>query len=351
MAHNSESQVVVVTGASAGVGRATARAFAKRGARVALIARGHTGLAGAVRDVEELGGVPLPIVTDVSDYAAVESAAEQIERELGPIDVWVNNAMVSEYAPVWEMTPDEFKHIVDVTLLGQVYGTMAALKRMRPRDRGVVVHVGSALSHRSIPLQSAYCASKHGVNGFVESLRTELMYTNSHVRVVIVSLPGLNTPQFEWTKNKTGCKVRPVGRIYQPEVAAEGIVFASQHDRKELLVGWPTVQAVTGEKVASGLLDRYIADTAWDGALESAEQEPGPDNFWAPVEHDFGAHGRFDTEAQPASLQLWANTHRKWIATVGLAIVAAGVAIARAVDASERTRHARNTYGTIGLGI
>ena len=342
MNHIHDARVVVITGASAGVGRATARAFARRGARVGLIARGRTGLAGAVRDVEDLGGSARAIEADVADHAAIEAAADAVEREFGPIDVWVNNAMVSEYAPFWQMTPDEFKHVVEVTLLGQVYGTMAALKRMRPRDSGVIVHVGSALSHRSIPLQSAYCAAKHGVNGFVESLRTELMRCDSRVRVVIVTLPGLNTPQFDWTRNKMGRDVRPVGRIYQPEVAAEAIVFASQHNRKELLVGWPTVQAVAGERIASGLVDRYVARAAWDGALEGPERPPRPDNFWQPIESDVGAHGRFDAEAHGTSLQLWINTHWKSLVPVALG-VAAGLAVRMA---SAGRSHTTDTAAT-----
>jgi len=324
------SQVVVITGASAGVGRATVRAFASQGAKIGLIARGHVGLEGALEDVTRLGGEGLIIPADVSDHDAIEAAAEKVERELGPIDVWVNNAMVSEYAAVWDMTPQEFKHIVEVTLLGQVYGTMAALKRMLPRDRGSIVHVGSALAHRSIPLQSAYCAAKHGVYGFVESLRTELMHKNSHVRVSIVSLPGVNTPQFDWTQNKTGHEVQPVGTIYQPEIPAEAIVFASRHNRKEVLVGWPTVESVMGEKVNSALLDRYIAEAAWDGALQGPEKPGHPNNFWSPVEQDFGAHGRFDDRAKPWSAQLWLNKNRNALAAVGLgAAVAAGVALWR----------------------
>jgi len=320
---NHPPQVVVITGASAGVGRATAQAFAERGAKIALIARGEVGLAAAARDVESRGGTALAISADVCDHATIEAAAERVERELGPIDVWINNAMVSEYAPVWQMTPEEFTHIVDVTLLGQVYGTMAALKRMRPRDRGAIVHVGSALAHRSIPLQSAYCAAKHGVYGFVESLRTELIHMGSRVRVSIVSLPGVNTPQFDWTRNKTGRDVRPVGPIYQPEVAAKAIVFAAEHNRKEVLVGWPTVESVAAEKFASSLLDHYIADAAWDGALENRRTTDSPDNFWAPIERDAGAHGRFDAEAKSRSWQLWANMNRK-----ALAIFALGCATA-----------------------
>ena len=310
--------VVVITGASAGVGRATACAFAARGDKVALIARSAQGLAAAAQDVQARGGTPLTIVADVSDPDAVDAAAEQIERELGPIDVWVNNAMVSEYAAVWQMTAAEFRHIVEVTLLGQVYGTMAALARMRPRDRGAIVHVSSALAHRSIPLQSAYCAAKHGVHGFVESLRTELMHTGSRVRVSLVSLPGVNTPQFDWTRNKTGHDVRPVGMIYQPEVAARAIVWASDHDRKEVLVGWPTVESVTAERINSSALDHYIADSAWDGALEGAA-EPHADNFWGPAPRGYRTHGRFDAEATPRSAQLWMNLHRGAVAAMVIA--------------------------------
>jgi NAD(P)-dependent dehydrogenase (short-subunit alcohol dehydrogenase family) len=325
------AKVVVVTGASAGVGRATVRAFARRWgerARIGLLARGHTGREGARVDVEQAGGEALAIPTDVSDPQAVERAAEAVESRFGPIDVWVNNAMVSEYAAVWHMTHEEFRHIVEVTLLGQVYGTMAALKRMLPRDRGSIVHIGSALAHRSIPLQSAYCAAKHGVYGFVESLRTELMHKKSRVRVSIVSLPGVNTPQFEWTQNKTGEEVQPVGPIYQPEVAADAVVFASEHDRKEVLVGWPTVESVAGEKINSALLDRYIARAAWDGALAGPEKPGHPNNFWKPVERDYGAHGRFDSRARSSSVQLWMNKHRNALAVAGLGVaVAAGVAL------------------------
>lgn len=315
-------KIVVITGASAGVGRAAVRAFAKRGAHLGLIARGHTGLEAAAEEVRECGVRALVIPADVSEAAALEAAAEQVERELGPIDVWVNNAMVSEYAAVWDMTPEEFRHIIDVTLLGQIYGTMAALKRMLPRDRGSIVHIGSALAHRSIPLQSAYCAAKHGVYGFVESLRTELMHRKSRVRVSIVSLPGVNTPQFDWTQNKTGHEVQPVGPIYQPEVAAEGIVFASEHDRKEVLVGWPTVESVLGERVNSALLDRYIARAAWDGALQGPEKAGHPNNFWKPVERDVGAHGRFDNRAKSNSVQLWLDKNRNVLLALGAGAIA-----------------------------
>ena len=329
------ARVVAITGASAGVGRATAQAFARLGCKIALLARGDVGLRAAALDVVALGGTPLVIAADVSDAAAMEDAADRIESELGPIDVWINNAMVSEYAPVWQMTPEEFAHIIDVTFLGQVYGTMAALKRMRPRDAGVIVHVSSALAHRSIPLQSAYCAAKHAVYGFVESLRTELIHSGSRVRVSMVSLPGVNTPQFDWTRNKTGHEVRPVGPIYQPEVAAKAIVFASEHDRKDVLVGWPTVESVVAERLGSSMLDYYIADAAWNGALEETAAVERQDNFWRPVERDAGAHGRFDAEARSRSWQLWANINRRLIATVA---IGAGVLMAYATHRQRQLR-------------
>jgi NAD(P)-dependent dehydrogenase (short-subunit alcohol dehydrogenase family) len=329
------AKVIAITGASAGVGRATAQAFARLGCKIALLARGDVGLRAAALDVVALGGTPLVIAADVSDAAAMEDAADRIEGELGPIDVWINNAMVSEYAPVWQMTPEEFAHIIDVTFLGQVYGTMAALKRMRPRDAGVIVHVSSALAHRSIPLQSAYCAAKHAVYGFVESLRTELIHSGSRVRVSMVSLPGVNTPQFDWTRNKTGHEVRPVGPIYQPEVAAKAIVFASEHDRKDVLVGWPTVESVVAERLGSSMLDYYIADAAWNGALEETAAVERQDNFWRPVERDAGAHGRFDAEARSRSWQLWANINRRLIATVA---IGAGVLMAYATHRQRQLR-------------
>jgi NAD(P)-dependent dehydrogenase (short-subunit alcohol dehydrogenase family) len=329
------AKVIAITGASAGVGRATAQAFARLGCKIALLARGDVGLRAAALDVVALGGTPLVIAADVSDAAAMEDAADRIEGELGPIDVWINNAMVSEYAPVWQMTPEEFAHIIDVTFLGQVYGTMAALKRMRPRDAGVIVHVSSALAHRSIPLQSAYCAAKHAVYGFVESLRTELIHSGSRVRVSMVSLPGVNTPQFDWTRNKTGHEVRPVGPIYQPEVAAKAIVFASEHDRKDVLVGWPTVESVVAERLGSSMLDYYIADAAWNGALEETAAVQRQDNFWRPVERDAGAHGRFDAEARSRSWQLWANINRRLIATVA---IGAGVLMAYATHRQRQLR-------------
>jgi len=322
--------VVVITGASGGVGRATARLLAARGASIALLARGREGLEGARREVEERGGRALVLPTDVSQAEQVEAAAAATERELGPIAVWVNNAMVSVYSPFSEMTADEFKHVVEVTFLGNVYGTQAALRRMRPRDRGVVIQVGSALAFRSIPLQSAYCASKHAIQGFTESVRSELMHERSRVRVSSVHMPALNTTQFTWTKNKMDRKVRPAGRIYQPEVAADAILFMIEHARRELKVGYPTVEATLGEKLIPGLLDRRLARTAWDGVLLPEGKDPAqPDNFWQPVPADLGAHGHFDATAWDESPQLWLSKHR-WL--LGAAALTGALALVRTLS-------------------
>ena len=327
-------EVVVITGATAGVGRATVREFAKQKAKIGLIARGREGLEGAKRDVEELGGQAILIECDVADPHAVEAAAERVERELGPIDIWVNNAMASVYGPFMEMTLEDFKRITEVTYLGQVYGTKAALKRMIPRNRGTIVQVSSALGFRSIPLQSAYCGAKHGVDGFTESLRTELLHMNSRVHVTVVALPGVNTPQFEWTKNIMDKKGQPVGKVYQPEVPARAIVYAAHSRRKQILVGYPTVESLVGERVDSQLLDHYLADKAWNGSLTDQPNDPTrPGNLYEPMDRDrdMGAHGRFDRKASDHSAQLWANMHRGWLALAG-----AGIAIALGAAIAER---------------
>ena len=254
-------QVVVITGASAGVGRATVREFAKHVASIGLIARGLDGLNGAKREVEQAGGRALVVPTDVANAEQVESAAEQIERELGPIDVWVNNAMTSVFSPVKETTPEEYKRVTEVTYLGCVYGTLAAVKRMLPRDRGVIVQVGSALAYRSIPLQSAYCAAKHAIAGFTDSLHCELFHDRSNVRVTMVDMPALNTPQFSWVKSRLKNKPQPVPPIFQPEVAAQAIYYASQHPRRQFFVGSPTVFAIQGQTFIPGILDRYLGRT------------------------------------------------------------------------------------------
>ena len=316
-------EVVVITGASAGVGRATAQAFAKRGARIGLLARGRERLDAARREVEALGGRAIVLPADVADAEAVEAAAGRVEAELGPIDVWVNNAMASVFSPIAEMTADEFRRVTEVTYLGYVHGTLSALKRMRPRDRGVIVQVGSALAYRSIPLQSAYCAAKHAVTGFTESLRCELIHDGSRVRVTEVHMPALNTPQFGWVKSRLPRKAQPVPPIFQPEVAAEAIIWAAHHDRRQLLVGWSTVQAVWGNAFIPGLIDRYLARTAYDGQqLDEPEDPRRPHNLWEPAPADVGAHGSFDDRASGRSLQLWATTHRAWIGLAGAGLAA-----------------------------
>jgi NAD(P)-dependent dehydrogenase (short-subunit alcohol dehydrogenase family) len=323
----SRPEVVVVTGASAGVGRATVRAFARRGAHIGLLARGEDGLEGARRDVESLGGKALVLPTDVADHQQVETAAQRVEDEFGPIDIWINNAMASVFSPIKEMTPEEVQRVTGVTYLGAVNGTMAALKRMLPRDRGVILQVGSALSYRAIPLQAAYCGAKHALQGFTESLRCELLHDKSRVRVTMVHPPALNTPHFNWVKSHLPRKPQPVPPIYQPEVAAEAIVFAARHNRREMEVGYPTVIVVEGNKLFSGLMDRYLARTGYDSQQRNEPIEQNRrDNLWEPVPGDHGAHGDFDDRAKDFSPQLWANTHRGWLALAGASL--AGVALA-----------------------
>lgn len=311
----SRPEVVAVTGASAGVGRATALRFAAEGAQLALLARGRDRLEAAARDVERAGGRAIVIPTDVADPDAVEAAATQTEAELGPIDVWVNNAMATLYAPVWETAPAEFRRTTDVTYLGSVWGTIAALRRMRPRDRGTIVQVGSALAYRGIPLQAAYCGAKHALQGFLESLRAELLHEGSNVQVTMVQLPALNTPQFSWARTKMERKPQPLPPIFQPEVAAEAIVWAAHNPRRELYVGWPTVKTILGNRFLAGLADRYLARTAFERQQTDEPVEPDrEDNLFEPVPGDVGAHGEFDQEAKTRSLQLWATLHREWLA-------------------------------------
>lgn len=319
------SDVVVITGASAGVGRATARAFGERGARVALLARGEAGLEGAREDVEAAGGEALSIATDVSDPEQVEAAADRVEDEFDPIDVWINNAMTSVFAPAWETSADEYERVTEVTYLGYVHGTLAALDRMRPRDRGTIVQVGSALAYRAIPLQSAYCAGKHAIQGFTESVRSELIHDDSGVQLTMVQMPALNTPQFEWVETSFPDHPQPVPPIYQPEVAADAIVWAADHDRDALWVGTPTVKAILGNRLIPRRLDRVLAQKAWGAQFTDEPVDPDREtNLWDPVddEEDYGARGRFDERARSRSYQLWATTNRRW-----LAILAAGVAL------------------------
>jgi NAD(P)-dependent dehydrogenase (short-subunit alcohol dehydrogenase family) len=332
-----DAKIVAITGASAGIGRATAREFARRGADVALIARGLDGLEAARREIEALGRRALVLSADVADPDQVEAAADRAEAELGPIDVWVNNAFAGMFSPFLEMTPDEYRRVTEVTYFGQVNGTRAALKRMLPRDRGAIVLVGSALAYRGIPLQSAYCGAKHALQGFQDSIRAELLHAGSKVRLVMVQLPGVNTPQFDWVRARIPGKPKPVGPVYQPEVAAEAIWEAAHSGRKEWVVGAPALQAIVGDKLASGLLDGYLAKTAVEGQADKAPLEPDRrDNLFEPVPGDHGAHGRFDAVARDASPQLWASAHRVALAT-GLGAAALGV-IARLAYVSRRRR-------------
>jgi len=328
--------VVVITGSSAGVGRATAREFAARGDAVALLARGEAALEGAAHEVRERGGRALPIATDVADAAQVEEAAERVTAELGDIDVWVNCAMASVLAPIWEIEPDEFRRVTEATYLGQVNGTMAALRRMRPRDAGAIVQVGSALAYRGIPLQSAYCGAKHAIRGFTDSVRTELMHEGSNVHITTVHLPAVNTTQFRMVRTRMPRKPRPVAPVYQPEVAARAIVWASDHPRRrELWVGGSTVMTILGTRLLPGaLVDRYLARTGFDGQQTPepvSEERRHRDYLFEPLPGDHGAHGDFDGEASDRSAGLWLAEHRKLLAGAGVLGAAGAAAAAVAV--------------------
>lgn len=321
---------VVITGASGGVGRALARRYAERGARIGLLARGEAGLEGALRDVEARGGTGLVIPTDVADPDQVRAAAAAVEEQLGPIDVWINNAMVTVLARSWDVTPDEYRRVIEVNYLGVVHGCLAALERMRPRRRGTIVNVGSALAFRGIPLQSPYCASKHAVQGFTESLHAELLSEGQPVRVCQVHLPGLNTPQFEWGRNKLDHAPQPVPPIYQPEVAAEGIVWAADHGRRETWVAASTPLTIWGNRVAGGLIARYLARTNIDAQqTDRPARERPEDNLFHPADHDddHGARGPFDERAHVMSPFDLLSRNRGKVA-LGAALVGAAAAVA-----------------------
>ncbi|RSM85312.1 KR domain-containing protein [Kibdelosporangium aridum] len=322
-------QVVVVTGASGGVGRATAKAFAERGDRVAVIARGEHGLKGVVEDIEALGGRALAIEADVANYAETEEAAQRVAEQLGPIDIWVNNAFTSVFAPFMRTQPEEFKRVTEVTYLGYVYGTRAALDHMIPRGKGTVVQVGSALAYRGIPLQAAYCGAKHAIQGFNEALRCELLHDRTNVHLTMVQLPAVNTPQFDWLLSRLPRKAQPVPPIYQPEVAAQAIVHAAGHPRRrEYWVGGSTVGTLVANKFIPGLLDRYLARTGYKSQQTSKETDPDrPSNLWQPADdgRDFGTHGRFDDRAKTRSPQVWASQHHGLLTTLGFSAVATAV--------------------------
>lgn len=326
----SPRRVVVVTGASAGLGRAIVREFARKGADIALIARGIDGLLGAKREVEEAGGRALIFPIDVADAEAVENAAAETEERLGPIDVWVNNAMNSVFSPVKEMTAQDYRRVTEVTYLGQVYGALTALRRMLVRDKGSIIFVGSALAYRGIPLQSAYCASKHAIQGFYDSLRTELIHDHSSIAISMVQLPAMNTTQFKFVKTRLPFKPRPMGTIYQPEIAAEAIEYCSRHPRREYFVGWSTVKAIVGNKIAPWYADWVLARNGYDGQMTSEPEDPNrKNNLWYPLPGDHGAHGRFDSRSKSFSVMTWASLHKGAVATTLLLAGAVLLATAR----------------------
>jgi NAD(P)-dependent dehydrogenase (short-subunit alcohol dehydrogenase family) len=351
MASQNKSEVVVVTGASAGVGRATVRAFASQGASIGLLARGTDGLEAARREVEEAGGKAIAIATDVSDPKQVEAAAEKVEQTFGPIDIWVNNAMTTVYSPFMNMTDEEFHRVTEVCYYGFVHGTRSALRRMVPRNRGVVVQVGSALAYRAIPLQSAYCGAKHAIKGFTDAVRTELLHEGSEVRLVMVQLPGLNTPQFQLGKNRLPRKPQPVPPIFQPEVAADAIVHSAHHESREFTVGGFNAVVIAGQKLAPAVADRYLAYTAVDGQMtEDAEGAERPNNLWNPVPGDHGAHGRFDDLATSFSPQVMANKNRYRLALAGIAGAALGTVALLACRSNGSESHSNGFSFTSSLG-
>jgi NAD(P)-dependent dehydrogenase (short-subunit alcohol dehydrogenase family) len=326
-----QPEVVVVTGASAGVGRAIVRAFARRGASIGLLARGQEGLEGAREDAERLGGKALVIPTDVADPEQIEQAARRVEETFGPIDIWINDAMESVFAPFTEITPEEFQRVTEVSYLGFVYGTMTALRRMQPRDRGTIIQIGSALAYRSIPLQSAYCGAKHGIKGFTDSIRCELSHQKSKVKITMLQLPAVNTPQFNWVKSRLPRKAQPVPPIYQPELIGHAATWVTDHHRRELFIGLSTVITIQGNKFFPALGDWYLGRTGYQSQQTDEPADPNrPDNIWQPVDdqRDYGAHGRFDEQARRYSWQFWADTHIGLLSFIGLSLAGAAGTLA-----------------------
>lgn len=317
-------ETVVVTGASGGVGRAIAVRFGKAGAAVALVARDESGLADAANEVQQAGGMAMTVVADVADAVEVDAAAERVEASLGPIDIWINCAMVTVFSPFHEMTADEFRRVTDVTYLGAVNGTRAALRHMRDRNRGSIVQVGSALSYRSIPLQAAYCGAKFAMRGFTDSVRVELMHEKSKVEITMVQLPACNTPQFEWARHRLRFRPQPVPPIYQPEVAAEAVYWAAHHHRRELWVGFSSVKAIVGTLLMPSFTDWLMARKAAEGQLDRNAPPPEQnraDNLFTPVSGLHATHGRFDDAASDSSRELWMAMHRRSLGWASLAIV------------------------------
>jgi NAD(P)-dependent dehydrogenase (short-subunit alcohol dehydrogenase family) len=333
-------RVVVVTGASGGIGRAVAEAYGGRHATVALLARGVTGLEAAAEAVRDAGGRALVVPTDVADHAQVEAAAEKVEAELGEIDVWINVAFTSIFSRFDDIQPDEYKRVTEVAYLGYVYSTMAALKRMKPRDRGTIVHVGSTLAYRGIPLQTAYCGAKHAIQGFHEALRCELLHEGSNVNVTMVQMPAVNTPQFSWVLSRLPNHAQPVPPIYQPELAARGVLYAADHPRRrEYWVGGTTMATLVANAVAPGLLDRYLARTGFDAQQTKRSRDPNqPANLWEPADgpqgRDFGAHGIFDDQSKDGSLQLWGSQHHGVLGAMAAGVVGLAAAVVGARKAS-----------------
>ena len=323
-------KTVVITGASAGVGRAVVQRFARDGVNIGLIARDEERLAKAAAEVERHGGKALACPVDVSDPDALEAAADRIEAAFGPIDTWINVAMVTIFAPVDEITPAEFKRATEVSYLGFVYGTMTALRRMKKRDHGVIVQVGSGLAYRSVPLQSAYCGAKHAIVGFTDSLRSELIHDRSNVKIGMVHLPGVNTPQFDWGRNKMGKRTQPVPPIFQPEVPAAAIHYMARHPRREIWLTWSTWKVMLGQMFAAGFLDRYLARVAYSGQITSEDLPDRPDNLYDTVKGDYGAHGRFDRQASSRSSELaFARNPALTTGLIGAAVVLGAVAFGR----------------------
>jgi NAD(P)-dependent dehydrogenase (short-subunit alcohol dehydrogenase family) len=319
-------QIAVITGGSAGVGRAAAVAFARAGYSVGILARDPQRVESVCEEIRSIGGHALGMSVDVADAAQVEHAADRIERELGPIDVWVNNASTTVFARVLDMSAAEYRQVTAVTYLGVVHGTMAALKRMHPRNRGVIIQTGSALAYRSIPLQSAYCAAKAAIRGFTDALRCELIHERSRIGLTMVQLSAFNTPQFDWARSKLPRRLQPVPPIFQPEIAAEAIVRAATHRSREVWVGWPAVKTILSTRLAPGLGDRLAARTAYESQMTDEPADPErADNLYDPVPGDFGAHGRFDAGAKSSSAQ-WSLSKHRWSTAALAAVLLAGAA-------------------------